>query len=81
MHLGAGHPGKHLERSGEIKLGHFWKYHETDLERGGHDEPFEVLFACTRHCEERSDEAIHSFLLRPGGLLRFVRNDGESQPT
>ena len=29
----------------------------------------------SRHCEERSDEAIHSFLsLR--GLLRFARNDG-----
>jgi hypothetical protein len=31
----------------------------------------------TRHCEERSDEAIH---LREGsgadGLLRFARNDG-----
>jgi hypothetical protein len=27
-----------------------------------------------RHCEERSDEAIHSFLLRDG-LLRFARND------
>src|SRR5450631_1088405 len=31
----------------------------------------------TRHCEERSDEAIHSsfFALRDG-LLRFARNDG-----
>jgi hypothetical protein len=29
----------------------------------------------TRHCEERSDEAIHSFLSLHG-LLRFARNDG-----
>ena len=29
----------------------------------------------SRHCEERSDEAIHSFLRRDG-LLRFARNDG-----
>ena len=29
-----------------------------------------------RHCEERSDEAIHSFFARPDGLLRFARNDG-----
>jgi hypothetical protein len=28
-----------------------------------------------RHCEERSDEAIQSFL-RLHGLLRFARNDG-----
>jgi hypothetical protein len=28
-----------------------------------------------RHCEERSDEAIHSFFSRPDGLLRFARND------
>ena len=27
---------------------------------------------CVRHCEERSDEAIHA----PLGLLHFVRNDG-----
>src|ERR1700688_2140547 len=30
-----------------------------------------------RHCEERSDEAIHSFFLRQDGLLRFARNDVE----
>jgi hypothetical protein len=30
-----------------------------------------------RHCEERSDEAIHSFLPRHDGLLRFARNDVE----
>jgi hypothetical protein len=30
-----------------------------------------------RHCEERSDEAIHSFFVRRDGLLRFARNDGE----
>src|SRR5258708_28693045 len=29
-----------------------------------------------RHCEERSDEAIHSFFARRDGLLRFARNDG-----
>src|SRR6266581_7705118 len=29
-----------------------------------------------RHCEERSDEAIHSFFARHDGLLRFARNDG-----
>jgi len=28
-----------------------------------------------RHCEERSDEAIHSFFTRRNGLLRFARND------
>src|SRR5258707_14442696 len=30
-----------------------------------------------RHCEERSDEAIHSFFSRRRGLLRCARNDGE----
>src|SRR6267378_3394638 len=29
-----------------------------------------------RHCEKRSDEAIHSFFTRRDGLLRFARNDG-----
>jgi len=29
-----------------------------------------------RHCEERSDEAIHSFFVRQDGLLRSARNDG-----
>ena len=29
----------------------------------------------SRHCEERSDEAIHSFLALRHGLLRFARND------
>jgi hypothetical protein len=29
-----------------------------------------------RHCEERSDEAIHSFFVRRNGLLRCARNDG-----
>src|ERR1700722_3275785 len=28
-----------------------------------------------RHCEERSDEAIHSFFTLHDGLLRFARND------
>src|SRR5437667_745603 len=44
---------------------------------------------CCRHCEEPTgprkarpddrlrDEAIHSFPVRRGGLLRFARNDGE----
>src|ERR1700722_3864519 len=36
---------------------------------------FNNLFVLTRHCEERSDEAIHSFFLRDG-LLRYARNDG-----
>jgi hypothetical protein len=31
-----------------------------------------------RHCEERSDEAIHSFLALRDGLLRFARNDGHN---
>jgi len=30
-----------------------------------------------RHCEERSDEAIHSSFARRDGLLRFARNDGK----
>src|ERR1700689_882803 len=30
----------------------------------------------TRHCEEHSDEAIHSFFARRDGLLRCARNDG-----
>ena len=29
-----------------------------------------------RHCEARSDEAIHSFFVRYDGLLRSARNDG-----
>jgi len=29
-----------------------------------------------RHCEERSDEAIHPSFSRHDGLLRFARNDG-----
>src|SRR6185312_5200471 len=29
-----------------------------------------------RHCEERSDEAIHLFPSREAGLLRSARNDG-----
>ena len=32
-----------------------------------------VMFG--RHCEERSDEAIHSSITRRDGLLRFARND------
>jgi hypothetical protein len=32
-----------------------------------------------RHCEERSDEAIHSFFVPPHGLLRFARNDGKTR--
>jgi hypothetical protein len=32
--------------------------------------------AFRRHCEERSDEAIHSFFTRRDGLLRCARNDG-----
>src|SRR6202795_2070389 len=37
--------------------------------------PFALSPSLTRHCEERSDEAIHSFLLLRYGLLRFARND------
>jgi hypothetical protein len=29
-----------------------------------------------RHCEEQSDEAIHSFFPWRDGLLCFARNDG-----
>src|SRR6267378_4300706 len=32
-----------------------------------------------RHCEERSDEAIHSFFTRRDGLLYSARNDGKSR--
>src|SRR5258707_14208337 len=32
-----------------------------------------------RHCEERSDEAIHSFFSWRDGLLRFARNDEPSR--
>jgi hypothetical protein len=32
----------------------------------------------SRHCEEQSDEAIHSFFVRQDGLLRSARNDGLS---
>jgi hypothetical protein len=32
---------------------------------------------CFRHCEERSDEAIHVALCGTHGLLRFARNDGK----
>src|SRR5260370_7690939 len=33
-----------------------------------------------RHCEERSDEAIHSSFARRDGLLRSARNDGLKAP-
>jgi len=36
------------------------------------------LLALVRHCEERSDEAIQSFL--GYGLLRYARNDGFKVP-
>jgi hypothetical protein len=35
----------------------------------------------SRHCEERSDEAIHSFFAGLDGLLRFARNDVEASVT
>jgi hypothetical protein len=38
---------------------------------------FFVNRANRRHCEEQSDEAIQSFLGKPG-LLRCARNDEES---
>jgi hypothetical protein len=34
-----------------------------------------IVISADRHCEERSDEAIHSFFARRNGLLRFARND------
>jgi hypothetical protein len=34
--------------------------------------------AFLRHCEERSDEAIHPFCRWMDGLLRFARNDEEA---
>src|ERR1700742_2310517 len=46
--------------------------------------PFSISFASMsavmrsylhRHCEERSDEAIHSSFAWKDGLLRFARND------
>jgi hypothetical protein len=41
----------------------------------GHIGPRVREIVSKRHCEERSDEAIHSFLSLYG-LLRFARNDG-----
>ena len=35
--LRAGHAGEHLQRAGEVELGHPWKQHDTDLKRRGHD--------------------------------------------
>jgi hypothetical protein len=35
------------------------------------------IASCARHCEERSDEAIHSSFTRRDGLLRFARNDAK----
>jgi len=32
-----------------------------------------------RHCEERSDEAIHSSFTPRDGLLRFARNDEDAE--
>jgi hypothetical protein len=37
-------------------------------------------FCLTRHCEERSDEAIQRVSEGRSGLLRFARNDGGNQP-
>ena len=34
----AGQAGEHLQRPGEIELGHFWKQQQTDLQRLGHDD-------------------------------------------
>jgi hypothetical protein len=42
------------------------------LVNGGIDQSMTI----GRHCEERSDEAIHSFFARRHGLLRYARNDG-----
>src|SRR5262245_21971365 len=35
-----------------------------------------VVRLLRRHCEERSDEAIHASVMPRDGLLRFARNDG-----
>jgi hypothetical protein len=40
----------------------------------------EIPYLERRHCEERSDEAIHSFYARRDGLLRSARNDEPLQP-
>src|SRR5438309_7710452 len=37
---------------------------------------FVMSLLSPRHCEERSDEAIHPSLRGSDGLLRFARNDG-----
>jgi len=35
-----------------------------------------LFAAMRRHCEQRNDEAIHSYVIaRQDGLLRFARND------
>src|SRR5712672_4185147 len=36
------------------------------------------LLRGARHCEERSDKAIHFFFAQRDGLLRCARNDGEA---
>jgi len=53
------------------------------LERGGAVVGAVGIQVEPRHCEERSDEAIHrgkDAALRPSGLLRFARNDGSAIP-
>ncbi|PWG02732.1 hypothetical protein DF286_07545 [Sphingosinicella humi] len=37
-----------------------------------------LLAVLSRHCEERSDEAIQARVRCPTGLLRYARNDGIS---
>ena len=41
------------------------------------DQRREIAKSYPRHCEERSDEAIHLSPALTFGLLRFARNDGE----
>src|SRR5258708_1718081 len=45
------------------------------VKRSNKLEPWDTFW---RHCEERSDEAIHS-APRKGGLLRFARNDEDAE--
>ena len=48
MHLRARHARKHLQRPGEIELGHLWKHEKSDLKRCGQ---FEASSLFSRHCE------------------------------
>jgi hypothetical protein len=45
------------------------------MHNSGEIAPRECEGVSRRHCEEHSDEAIHSFFVRLHGLLRFARNN------